>query len=637
MMIIMTQQQKASEQQDDKKPPNFIRQSHASSLQNLMDKVSNSYNEPNDQYKVIPNIATVSANQRREGQAFSQSRQNKINQNNRPVSTQKSQVIGMQTTQFSLSPYHYSGAGVQNNNGSVEDGIRIGAENKKSILAIQGQNRNTNIDLLAKKRQWELQNGQPVQHRESLQSRLLERITIKKQAQNEIFLQEEISSEEEEDDGETTNHQVQEEDQEDDDDNKTTERKSVAHHSKRKGTSDRVYTQDYDDENAADIEDADRVEDDEDEERDRSVSQIRKQNRKQGLFKEDLNSNTAAESMKKKFHFHVNQKQQSSTVYGSKFLDFRKTFQNFNANSNKALNIYGLSENQQQYTTHYGGNFKDGFNKKSSFQAEDQYGGININNGIYGNLNSNSAKNQTSSTNRMDGKGAPGWHKFAVTSNNFYDPRTSGTKNQPQESTNLIQYQQRFHSNRRIEGNHNNVVASNNNYGNNQVKPLTQAPGTTGGAQTAGRKTFYVSDQNVNLIMQHNMASRAGGVQNAPYQQIDNNGFTKPRALSRQADAHIKIEVHRDENIKNHLQREQRENMNLMFYDFNGSSQNQNSTGQNFYQSNGKRQNNKVEGDRLPTRERGYRSAQQNIRRRVVPNQNHLPQNQFEDLTQNVY
>jgi hypothetical protein len=101
-----------------------------------------------------------------------------------------------------------------------------------------------------------------------------------------------------------------------------------------------------------------------------------------------------------------------------------------------------------------------------------------------------------------------------------------------------------------------------------------------------------------------------------------NAQFTKPRALSRQADAHIKIEVHRDENIKNHLQREQRENMNLMFYDFNGSSSNQNSTGQNFYQSNGQRPNyNKIEGDRLPTRERGYRSAQQNLRRRVVPSQ----------------
>jgi hypothetical protein len=48
--------------------------------------------------------------------------------------------------------------------------------------------------------------------------------------------------------------------------------------------------------------------------------------------------------------------------------------------------------------------------------------------------------------------------------------------------------------------------------------------------------------------------------------------FYKPRAMSRQADAHIKIEVHRDENIRNHLEREQRENMNLMFYDFNGSS-----------------------------------------------------------------
>ncbi len=50
------------------------------------------------------------------------------------------------------------------------------------------------------------------------------------------------------------------------------------------------------------------------------------------------------------------------------------------------------------------------------------------------------------------------------------------------------------------------------------------------------------------------------------------NLFHKPRAMSRQADAHIKIEVHRDETIKNHLQTEQMENMNLMFYDFNGSS-----------------------------------------------------------------
>jgi hypothetical protein len=56
--------------------------------------------------------------------------------------------------------------------------------------------------------------------RESLQSRLLERITTKKQVPNEIYLQEEISSEEEDDDGETTNHQ--EEEQEDDDENRPT-------------------------------------------------------------------------------------------------------------------------------------------------------------------------------------------------------------------------------------------------------------------------------------------------------------------------------------------------------------------------------------------------------------------------------
>lgn len=48
--------------------------------------------------------------------------------------------------------------------------------------------------------------------------------------------------------------------------------------------------------------------------------------------------------------------------------------------------------------------------------------------------------------------------------------------------------------------------------------------------------------------------------------------FHKPRALSRQHDANIRIEVHRDETIINHLQREQKANMNLMFYDFNGSS-----------------------------------------------------------------
>ena len=69
--------------------------------------------------------------------------------------------------------------------------------------------------------------------------------------------------------------------------------------------------------------------------------------------------------------------------------------------------------------------------------------------------------------------------------------------------------------------------------------------------------------------MNSNIPSEYGGA------TVDANGqklFHKPRALSRQTDAHIKIEVHRDETIINHLQREQKANMNLMFYDFNGSS-----------------------------------------------------------------
>ena len=45
--------------------------------------------------------------------------------------------------------------------------------------------------------------------------------------------------------------------------------------------------------------------------------------------------------------------------------------------------------------------------------------------------------------------------------------------------------------------------------------------------------------------------------------------FIKPRAISRQADAHIRIEVHKDQRIIHHLQGEKQENMNLMFYNFN--------------------------------------------------------------------
>jgi hypothetical protein len=42
--------------------------------------------------------------------------------------------------------------------------------------------------------------------------------------------------------------------------------------------------------------------------------------------------------------------------------------------------------------------------------------------------------------------------------------------------------------------------------------------------------------------------------------------------MSRQADGNIKIEVHRDVKIRDYLNAEKQENMNLMFYDFNGSS-----------------------------------------------------------------
>jgi hypothetical protein len=42
----------------------------------------------------------------------------------------------------------------------------------------------------------------------------------------------------------------------------------------------------------------------------------------------------------------VSNKQQSSTAYGgTKFMEFRKTFQNFNANSNKALNVLNTGVN----------------------------------------------------------------------------------------------------------------------------------------------------------------------------------------------------------------------------------------------------------------------------------------------------
>jgi len=76
-----------------------------------------------------------------------------------------------------------------------------------------------------------------------LQSRLLERINTKKQKSPEqIYLEEELSSDEDED--------IKEQDEENDDfDNKTTERNGKANVGKENN-------EDYDEENAADIEDA---------------------------------------------------------------------------------------------------------------------------------------------------------------------------------------------------------------------------------------------------------------------------------------------------------------------------------------------------------------------------------------------
>jgi len=83
--------------------------------------------------------------------------------------------------------------------------------------------------------------------------------------------------------------------------------------------------------------------------------------------------------------------------------------------------------------------------------------------------------------------------------------------------------------------------------------------------------------------------------------------------------------------------------MNLMFYDFNGSSMlSANSTAQKFYKAPGGEdctgvisggnegsmpdaealQNFRGDGDRVPTRERGYRSANQNFRRRDLQRKN---------------
>lgn len=145
----------------------------------------------------------------------------------------------------------------------------------------------------------------------------------------------------------------------------------------------------------------------------------------------------------------------------------------------------------------------------------------------------------------------------------------------------------------------------------------------------AGAGAVHSATRQVQRIQWNGPGAQAQMQQQSIHNQ--NNNFAKPRALSRQADAHIKIEVHRDIKIRNYLQAEKQENMNLMFYDFNGSSTfGAANTAQNFYKpgytndgGNGvlsggvqcgedslvNKEDYRGEGDRVPTRERGYRSA----------------------------
>ena len=151
-------------------------------------------------------------------------------------------------------------------------------------------------------------------------------------------------------------------------------------------------------------------------------------------------------------------------------------------------------------------------------------------------------------------------------------------------------------------------------------KPHSHNRGNGGGPYYAG------AGNSASRQVQRVMWNGPGAQDNQPpaSSMVHGGGFTKPRALSRQADAHIKIEVHRDRRILNQLQPQKLEpNMNLMFYDFNGSAfGGAANTQQNFYKAGGQieedsaepvqRMNYRVDGDRVPTRERGYRSANQN-------------------------
>ena len=183
--------------------------------------------------------------------------------------------------------------------------------------------------------------------------------------QKEIYLEEELSSEEE-----TTNQQELEEDEEED---KESEQVTERMPGKRPHV-------DYDDENAADIEDADRADDDEEEEDDEEDENQVRSIVGHHQYKEDMEQEKMANEQtdKKKFHFQMGgNKQQSNTVYGGKhFIDFRTTFMN-QASSNKVLSLAqqqpaASSSLKQAYVTHYGG---EGFNKRGSLSG-DNYGNV---------------------------------------------------------------------------------------------------------------------------------------------------------------------------------------------------------------------------------------------------------------------
>lgn len=107
------------------------------------------------------------------------------------------------------------------------------------------------------------------------------------------------------------------------------------------------------------------------------------------------------------------------------------------------------------------------------------------------------------------------------------------------------------------------------------------------GNHSLGRNTFYVSDyqlqkqsrefNNQSMGRRQKRLYGNGGLdvstaQGSYNMNQETGSFVKPRAISRQADAHIRIEVHKDQRIIHHLQGEKQENMNLMFYNFNDFS-----------------------------------------------------------------